>query len=53
LIVSEKNWKINIRTKIETDLTDQVQQALAPLTNLRRKTEKKKSDKQKSLQVAV
>lgn len=47
----EKNWKINLRSKIETDLSNQVQQALAPLTSLRKRADKKKPDRQKNLQV--
>nr|CAB3263164.1 uncharacterized protein LOC104265751 [Phallusia mammillata] len=49
LNTSEKNWKVDLRSKIETDLTDQVQQALAPVLGPKQK-ERKKNERQKNLQ---
>ncbi|XP_076800920.1 uncharacterized protein LOC143445595 isoform X1 [Clavelina lepadiformis] len=51
-MIAEKNWKLNLRSKIETDLSDQVQQALAPVVSTQKKwSEKKKADRQKNMQI--
>jgi len=45
--ILDKSWKVNLRSKIESDLSDQVQQALAPLVE----TQKRKHQRQKNVQV--